>query len=262
MDDKKSFVLYTDLRGPLEFLSDEECGRLFRAIMDYADSGSVPAFTGALGMGFAFVRAQLDRNDEKWQQTRAKRSEAGRAGARARAAAVQEEPDQTSSAEQNKQTLDLPSNAKQNEQTLDLLDSDKQTATNQAVNVPVPVSVSVNGPVPVSVPVPEPVPVRDGAFARFWAAYPRKEGKKDAREAFAGVHVDTDVLLQALERQKRSDRWKKDGGRYVPSAASWLRGARWEDEPPPSSDGFIRAGDAFSPMMLEDVRRLMRERGP
>lgn len=247
MDDKKSFVLYTDLRGPLEFLSDEECGRLFRAIMDYADSGSVPAFTGALGMGFAFVRAQLDRNDEKWQQTRAKRSEAGRAGARARAAAVQDEPDQTSSAEQNKQTLDL-------------LDSDKQTATNQAVNGPVPVSVPVNGPVPVS--VPEPVPVRDGAFARFWAAYPRKEGKKDAREAFAGVHVDTDVLLQALERQKRSDRWKKDGGRYVPSAASWLRGARWEDEPPPSSDGFIRAGDAFSPMMLEDVRRLMRERGP
>ena len=274
MDEKKSFVLYTDLRGPLEFLSDEELGRLFRAIMDYADGGSVPEFSGALGMGFAFVRAQLDRNDAKWQQTRAKRSEAGRAGARARAAAQEEAPQAPSgkaeaeahTAAQEEDLRDAASKAQQNEQMLDLLDGVEQTQAYPALNVPVPVPVNVPVPVPAPVPVPvnapAPDPVGEDAFGRFWAAYPRKEGKKDAKEAFSKVTVDTDVLLQALDRQKRSDRWKKEGGRYVPNAAAWLRGARWEDEPPPSGDGFIHTGEAFSPMMVQAAQRLLREHSP
>lgn len=80
-------------------------------------------------------------------------------------------------------------------------------------------------------------PADPDAFDRFWAAYPLKVGKKKARDAFAKVKVSVDVLLAALERQKKTEAWTKDGGKYIPHPTTWLNGERWEDEvkaaPPP-----------------------------
>lgn len=67
-------------------------------------------------------------------------------------------------------------------------------------------------------------------FDQFWAAYPLKKSKKDARKAFAKVKAPLDTLLAALERQKKTPAWTKDGGRYIPYASTWLNGERWEDE--------------------------------
>ena len=67
-------------------------------------------------------------------------------------------------------------------------------------------------------------------FDLFWAAYPLKKSKKDARKAFAKVKAPLDTLLAALERQKKTPDWTKDGGRYIPYASTWLNGERWEDE--------------------------------
>lgn len=69
-------------------------------------------------------------------------------------------------------------------------------------------------------------------FERFWERYPRKEGRADAEKAYGGVGVGIEVLLSALERQKGLPQWQKEGGRYIPSASHWLKGRRWEDEPP------------------------------
>lgn len=123
MANKKSFVLYHDIREPLEQLSMEQRGELFTAILDYSEHGIVPEFTGELKMAFAFIRCSLDRDADKWEETRSKRAEAGRLGGLAKVANA--------------------TNAKQTEQEL----------ANQAVNVSVPVSVPVN--VPVSVPEKE-----------------------------------------------------------------------------------------------------------
>lgn len=71
---------------------------------------------------------------------------------------------------------------------------------------------------------------KEAAFARFWAAYPRKEGKQKAAAAFGKVTVSVDVLLYALERQKKSPQWTKDNGQFIPHPATWLNGKRWEDE--------------------------------
>lgn len=73
------------------------------------------------------------------------------------------------------------------------------------------------------------------AFDKFWQAYPRKEGKKRAQEAFARIKPDDallDRMLAALERAKASSQWRKDNGEYIPHPATWLNGRRWEDEPP------------------------------
>lgn len=118
--EKKSFVLYHDIRTPLELLTDEQRGKLFLALLNYSEYGELPDFDGALLMAFAFIRTSLDRDAEAWAEKRAKRAEAGRSGGLAKVANA--------------------SNAS----------SSKQNVANLAV--PVPVSVSV--PVPVNVNTP------------------------------------------------------------------------------------------------------------
>ena len=46
--DKKSFVLYHDIRTPLELLTDEQRGKLFIALLNYSEHGELPDFDGAL----------------------------------------------------------------------------------------------------------------------------------------------------------------------------------------------------------------------
>jgi len=69
-------------------------------------------------------------------------------------------------------------------------------------------------------------------FDVFWVKYPRKEGKEKARTAFEYVNVPLEVLLKAVEAQKGSAQWTNEGGRYIPSPATWLRDKRWEDQLP------------------------------
>ena len=70
------------------------------------------------------------------------------------------------------------------------------------------------------------------AFDVFWEAYPRKVGKSSARKSFSRVSADLNTMLIAIERQKNSDQWRRDGGRYIPNPATWLNQGRWEDELP------------------------------
>ena len=116
--EKKSFVLYHDIRTPLELLTDEQRGKLFIALLDYSEHGELPDFDGALLMAFAFIRTSLDRDAEAWAEKRAKRAEAGRNGGLAKAA-----------------NASIASGAKQSVANL---------AVNVPVNVPAPVPVNLS----------------------------------------------------------------------------------------------------------------------
>ena len=37
-------------------------------------------------------------------------------------------------------------------------------------------------------------------------------------------------MIQAVEKQKQSTQWQRDGGQYIPHPATWLNQERWEDE--------------------------------
>lgn len=67
-------------------------------------------------------------------------------------------------------------------------------------------------------------------FELFWEAYPKKKAKQDAEKAFAKVAVPVQVLLAAIEAQKRSEDWTKENGQFIPHPATWLNGKRWEDQ--------------------------------
>lgn len=70
-------------------------------------------------------------------------------------------------------------------------------------------------------------------FERFWQAYPRHTDKKKALLAFQRLKPDEDMLsamLAAIEQQKQSDQWSRDGGAYIPHPSTWLNQERWNDE--------------------------------
>ena len=77
--------------------------------------------------------------------------------------------------------------------------------------------------------------VRDfaGEFERFWAVWPRRVAKADARKAWRQVsHLlpPIEQVLAAVEAQRRTDQWMRGEGRFIPYPATWLRGERWDDE--------------------------------
>lgn len=73
-----------------------------------------------------------------------------------------------------------------------------------------------------------------GGFAEFWSAYPKKVGKGEAEKAWkkAKVNGHKAEVLAALDAQKSSQQWQRDGGQYIPNPATWLNQRRWEDELP------------------------------
>lgn len=100
-------------------------------------------------------------------------------------------------------------------------------------------------------PNPNPKDARGRAersrFDKFWVIYPRKVGKGAAQKAWDKLKPDselTDRILSAVEQQKRSAQWTKDGGQYIPNPATWLNQQRWEDEATPAATrGIRRASD-------------------
>jgi len=64
---KSSFVLYTDYWQHLELLTTGERGELITAIFDYIRTGELPKLDGGSRMAFSFIRAQLDRDTEKYE---------------------------------------------------------------------------------------------------------------------------------------------------------------------------------------------------
>ncbi len=78
---------------------------------------------------------------------------------------------------------------------------------------------------------------QNALFARFWFAYPKKKNKGIAEKAFKKLKADDALLqtmLKAIEVQKRSRSWTKDGGQFIPYPASWLNAKAWEDEDEPA----------------------------
>ena len=85
MNNKNSFVAYTDWSEYFEDLTDAQLGQLTRALFLFASKGEEPSFTGAQRVIFRMMKNCLDRDAEKWQDTCRKRSEAGTKGAYAKA---------------------------------------------------------------------------------------------------------------------------------------------------------------------------------
>ena len=185
-----SFNVYHSYLKAIEPLNDAECGRLLRACLQYSMTGEAPELRGNERFIFPSWQSQIDRDREKYEARCRKNKEN---------ISVRWNTDVYGGIRTNtKRTKDKDKDK----------DKDKE---NKAPHTP-----------------------RTGgggaAFERFWAAYPKKVGKQAALKSFQRVKVPVDVLLAALDQQKRSDQWTRENGRFIPNPATWLNQGRWEDE--------------------------------
>ncbi len=77
-------------------------------------------------------------------------------------------------------------------------------------------------------------PRQPGAFDSWWALWPRKHSKKQAKTAYEKASSGKDwpgheAVMAATRQQVRCNGW--DGGKFTPHGATWLNQGRYLDDP-------------------------------
>lgn len=76
--------VFIDALETWSLLSDEEVGRLVRALLEYQRTGQGPVLPGNERFLFHTCKAQIDRDNEKYRETVSSRASAGKKGAESR----------------------------------------------------------------------------------------------------------------------------------------------------------------------------------
>lgn len=83
---KDSFILYLEQKEIFETLSDNEAGKLIKAIFEYESTGQSPKLNKTLNLVFIPIKNALDRNRLKYEAQVQKNRENGKKGGRPRKA--------------------------------------------------------------------------------------------------------------------------------------------------------------------------------
>lgn len=88
-------------------------------------------------------------------------------------------------------------------------------------------------------------------FLEFWQAYPKKRSRDAAWRVWRSRKPPLARCLVAIAQLRRTEEWRKDGGRFVPHAANWLSAGGWNDVPEVDlrrrpQDGSLTSGASLS----------------
>jgi hypothetical protein len=99
-------------------------------------------------------------------------------------------------------------------------------------------------PTPTPIPTPNPnntppTPQGESVYVwfedKFWPMWPRKVAKAAALRAIKKLTPAPELrddILEAVDNQSQWPQWTKDRGQFIPHAATWITGRRWEDKIP------------------------------
>ena len=80
---RETILLFTNLKEPLDALTDEQAGKLLKAIFAY-QAGEKVNLDGLLNVVFLQIKQQIDYNNERYEEKTRKLSEAGKKGMQSR----------------------------------------------------------------------------------------------------------------------------------------------------------------------------------
>lgn len=262
---KNSFILYTEYEEKLKILTDEQLGKLLRAIFQYEKNDELTMeLEPIVQLAFGFIAGDLDRANQKYTES----VESGKKGG-----APKGNSNALKTTSENENNLKQGSIEKNNpKQPKTTLEEKKQGSAkknnlndndNDNVNVDDNVNdndkeyvmchsgtvTSENGLDEHTLQTGESLKVEmaggtdnsvdhsttlfDKRFSEFWEAYPKKVGKKDAMKAFKAAKVTDELhkrIIAAVEVNKQSEQWNKSNGQYIPNPSTWLNQGRWDDE--------------------------------
>ena len=85
---KDSFILYTEQKAIIDKLTDEQAGKLIKAIYEYVATDKMPQLDSILDLVITPFTTALDRNKEKYEETCKRRALAGAKGGKQKVANV------------------------------------------------------------------------------------------------------------------------------------------------------------------------------
>lgn len=198
------FIFQDDYLGKVAKLSDQELGRLVRALAKYHATGEQQELAGRESVAYDFIKDDIDKAEKAY----------------------------AAKCEKNRQNR-LTTNDNERGRTITNVN---ERAQNININIKNKrVSKDTQN-------------AHAMAFDTFWAAYPRHTNKKAALQSFLRLNPDDammQTILAAIDRQKNSQQWTKDGGQFIPHPATWLNGRRWEDEMPQGTTGKTVSAQAY-----------------
>lgn len=83
---QNSFILYTEQKAVIDKLTDEQAGKLIKALYEYSTTGIMPQLDSILDLVITPFVTALDRNKEKYEETCKKRALAGAKGGKQKVA--------------------------------------------------------------------------------------------------------------------------------------------------------------------------------
>lgn len=202
MTGKNSFVFYHDWAEVLKKLPADETKNVILALAEYSESGKLPDLSPIADIAFTAFKQTIDRDMEKWENACQRNAE--------NAKKRWEKNSNTKNTTAYDCTKSYAQNTDNDTVTDTVIDNEKEENTSPPFS---------NG-------------MGDG-FDEFWKAYPRKVAKAQAVKAWYKLKLNAElqqIILNALERQKQSEQWRKDNGQFIPYPATWLNGRRWEDD--------------------------------
>ena len=134
-----------------------------------------------------------------------------------------------------------------------------------ASSVTVPNSTIPNSTVPNSTIPNQPdgdPPLQERRFAEFWQAYPKKVGKASCLKAWLKLKPTAELFAQIMEtltKQKASEQWQREGGRFIPNPLTWINQGRWDDEPVEAPTS--AAPSSSTSVMLSKLREMYEAEG-
>lgn len=202
------------------YKEDQRC-RLYEAMAFYAFTGAEPTWPedAAEWLIWEALKQTVDRADKKVNQN--KRNANRKEEEDSEPERNEAKPSETERTEAN------PSEPERTEANRNESDNHKpKTITHETINQ----EIKKDGLTPPKPPAKK----AEDDFAMFWAVYPKKQDKQNALKAWKKLNPDTQTLrkiILAIQAQRASPQWQKDGGQYIPMPSTWLNGHRWEDQP-------------------------------
>lgn len=80
--------------------------------------------------------------------------------------------------------------------------------------------------------LPEQAETAENGFDSFWAKYPRKVKKKDAKARWDKITKKTDPKLIMAKLEQSLPEMRKTEDRFIPHPTSWLNSEPWQDGTP------------------------------
>lgn len=196
-ENKKSFILYCDLINSIEFLNEDEVGRLFIHILQYVNDMNPQTTDRIIQIAFEPIKQQLKRDLKVWEGVKTVRSENGKLGG-IKSGEARKKQKQANEANASKP---------------------KQKQANEAVTVNVTVTDTVTDTVNE---------IQNTSFDLFWKQYPNKVAKDKCSKKWDSLkQSERDEILLLLPDYLN---FKPFAGYNHPNPETFFNQRRWEDE--------------------------------